>query len=160
MKLLVTAMIALLMLTGTAALADEKTEREVRQTILDNYVESNRTKMGNSEGYSKDGAVEFWSSGGLMHEVSRDDNAGEYDEFNINPFHITITTLVPGEIAVAHYYAQGSMKVKGGQRVPNYFVRAMQVFVKEGREWKIRSSHWSPVLSGSGTSQTSLQDED
>ena len=95
-----------------------------------------------------------------MHEVSRDDNAGEYDEFNVNAFHIKVTTLVPGKAAVAHFYAQGSMKVKDGQRVPNYFTRAMQVFVKEGGEWKIRSSHWSPVLAGSGTSQTSLQDDD
>ena len=160
MKLLVTAMIALLMLSGTAALADEKTEREVRQTILDSYVETNRTKMGNSGDYSKDGAVEFWSSGGVMHEVSRDDNGGEYDEFNINAFHITVVTLVPGKAAVAHFYAQGSMKPKGAPRVPNYFTRGTQVFVKEGGEWKIRSSHWSPVLSGAGTSQTSLTDED
>jgi len=160
MKLLMTAMIALLMLTGTAALADEQTEREVRQTILDNYAENNRTKQGNAENYSKDGAVEFWSSGGVMHKVTRDDNSDEYDEFSINAFHIKVVTLVPGKAAVAHFYAQGSMKPKGAPRVPNYFTRSTQAFVKEGSEWKIRSSHWSPVLAGSGTSQTSLQEQD
>ena len=160
MKLLMTAMIALLMFSGTAALADEQTEREVRQTILDSYVETNRTNKGNADDYSREGAIEFWSSGGLMQEVTRDDDGGEYEEFNINAFHIKVTTLVPGEVAVAHFYAQGSMKPKGAPRVSNYFTRAMQVFVKEGGAWKIRSSHWSPVLSGSGTSQTSLQEED
>ena len=160
MKLLVTAVMVLLMFSGTAALADKQTEQEVRQAILDSYVESNRTKKGNTEDYSKDGAVEFWSSGGVMHEVTRDDDAGGYDEFNINAFHIEVVTLVPGKAAVAHFYAQGSMKPKGAPRVPNYFTRGTQVFVKEGREWKIRSSHWSPVLGGSGTSQTSLQEED
>ena len=160
MKLLVTAMIALLMLTGTAALADEKTEQEVRQMILDSYAETNRTKMANTDDYSKDGAVEFWSSGGVMHKVTRDDSGGEYEEFSINVFHIKVVTLVPGKAAVAHFYAQGSMKPKGAPRVPNYFTRGTQVFVKEGGAWKIRSAHWSPVLAGSGTSQTSLQDED
>ena len=29
-----------------------------------------------------------------------------------------------------------------------------QVFVKEGGKWKIRSSHWSPISGGSGTTQT------
>ena len=153
-------MIALLTISGTAALADEQTEQEVRQTILDSYAASNRTKKGNSDNYSKLGAVEFWSSGGVMHDVSRDDNAGEYDEFNINAFHIRVVTLVPGEAAVAKFYAQGSMKPKGAPRVANYFTRATQVFVKEGGEWRIRSSHWSPVLGGAGTSQTSLQEED
>ena len=159
MKLLMIVTIALLMFSGTA-FADERTEREVRQTILDSYAESNRTKKGNADGYSKDGATEFWSSGGVMNEVGPDDNGGEYEEFNINAFHIKVTTLEPGKSAVAHFYAQGSMKPKGAPRVPNYFTRAMQVFVKEGGEWKIRASHWSPVLGGSGTSQTSLQEED
>ncbi len=160
MKLLMTAMIAVLMFAGTAALADEQTEREIRQTIVDTYAETNRTKMATSENYSKHGAVEFWSSGGVMHDVGRDDNAGEYDEFNIDAFHIRVVTLVPGQAAVAHFYAQGSMKPKGAPRVGNYFTRATQVFVKADGEWRIRSSHWSPVLGGAGTSQTSLQEED
>jgi hypothetical protein len=153
-------MIALLMLTGTVALADEQTEKEVRQAILDSYAHTNRTNRGRAEEYSKDGSIEFWSSGGVMHKVGRDDAVGEYDEYNINAFHIEVVTLVPGKAAVAHYYAQGSMKPKGSPAVPNYFTRATQVFVKEDGAWKIRSAHWSAVLGGTGTSQTSLQEED
>ena len=148
------------MFTGTAAIADEQTEREIRQQILDSYAETNRTNMDDAQDYSKDGAVEFWSSGGLMQEVSRDGGPAEYDEFNINVSHIKVVTLVPGKAAVAHFYAQGSMKPKGAPRVPNYFTRGTQVFVKEGGAWKIRSAHWSAVLAGSGTSQTSLDEQD
>lgn len=160
MKLLVTAMIALLTVSGTAALADEKTEQEVRQTILDSNEYTKTSNKGSREDYSKEGAVEFWSSGGVMHEVSPDDAAGEFDEYNLDVYHIKVTTLVPGKAAVAHYYSQGTMKPKGAPSVPNYFTRATQVFVKEGGAWKVRSSHWSAVLGGSGTSQTSLQEED
>lgn len=160
MRLLVTVMMALLMLTGTAALADEKTEKEVRQTILDSYAETNRTKIGSADDYSKEGSVEFWSSGGVMNKVSRDDSPAEYEQFNINVFHIEVVTLVPGKAAVAHFYAQGSMKPKGAPAVPNYFTRGTQVFVKEDGAWKIRSAHWSAVLGGSGTSQTSLLDDE
>jgi len=160
MKLLATALIALLMVSGTAALADEKTEKEVLQTILDSnaYVKANN--KGNPADYSKDGAVEFWSSGGVMHEVGPDDASGEFDDYNVDVFHIKVATLVPGKAAVANYYSQGTMKPKGAPVVPNYFTRVTQVFVKEGGAWKIRGSHWSAVLGGSGTSQTSLQEDD
>ena len=160
MKLLVTVTIALLAVSGATAFADEKTEQEVRQTIIDSneYAKANnRVKTGD---YSKDGAVEFWSSGGMMQKVDPDDTSGEFDEYNIDVFHIKVTTLVPGKAAVANYYSQGSMKPKGAPRVSNYFTRATQVLVKEGGSWKIRSSHWSAVLGGSGTTQTSLQEED
>ena len=160
MKLLVTAITVLLMVSGTPALADEQTEREVRQTILDSNAYVKRTNQGRREDYSKDGAVEFWSSGGVMQEVSPDDSAGDFDEYNIDVYHIKVTTLVPGKAAVAHYYSQGTMKPKGAPSVPNYFTRASQVFVKEDGAWKVRSSHWSAVLGGSGTTQTTLQEEE
>ena len=160
MKLFVTAMIAMLLLAGTAAVADEKTEREVRQTILDSNEYTKENNRGSRDDYSKDGAVEFWSSGGVMHKVGPDDAAGDFDEYNIDVYHIKVTTLVPGQAAVAHYYSQGSMKPKGAPRVPNYFTRVSQVFVKEDGAWKVRSSHWSAVLGGSGTTQTALNEED
>ena len=160
MKLLTTAIILLLTITGTAALADEKTEREVRQTILESNAYAKASNKARPEDYSKDGAVEFWSSGGMMHEVGPDDRGGDFDDYNINVFHIKVTTLVPGKAAVAHYYSQGTMKPKGAPAVPNYFTRVTQVFVKEGGAWKVRGSHWSAVLGGSGTTQTSLEEED
>lgn len=160
MKLVMTAMIAVLMVYGSAAIADEQTEMEVRQTILDSNAYTKSNNKGRPEDYSKDGSVEFWSSGGMMHKVHPDDGAGEFDEYNVDVYHIKVTTLVPGKAAVAHYYSQGTMKPKGAPQVPNYFTRATQVFVKEDGAWKIRSSHWSAMLGGSGTTQTTLQEED
>ena len=160
MRLFVTAMIAVLMVIGNAAFADEATEREVLQTILESNAYAKENNKGRREDYSKDGAVEFWSSGGVMHEVGPDDAAGDFDEYNVDVYHIKVLTLVPGKAAVAHYYSQGTMKPKGAPSVPNYFTRASQVFVKEDGAWKVRSSHWSAVIGGSGTTQTSLLDED
>ncbi len=160
MKLLATAMFAVLMVFGTTALADEQTEREVLQTILDSNAYTKASNKGRADDYSKEGAIEFWSSGGLMQEISADDADGEFDDYNIDVHHIEVLTLVPGQAAVAHFYSQGTMKPKGAPTVPNYFTRATQVFVKEDGAWKIRSSHWSAVLGGSGTSQTILQEED
>ncbi len=160
MKVVMTAMIAVLMVYGTHAIADEQTEKEVLQTIIDSNAYTKSTNKGRTEDYSKEGAVEFWSSGGMMHEVHPDDGAGEFDEYNVDVYHIKVTTLVPGKAAVAHYYSQGTMKPQGAPQVPNYFTRATQVFVKEDGAWKIRASHWSAVLGGSGTTQTTLQEED
>jgi hypothetical protein len=33
----------------------------------------------------------------------------------------------------------------------------MQVFVKEGGDWKIRTAHWSPLMGGAGTSQSVIK---
>ena len=46
------------------------------------------------------------------------------------------------------------MKPKGANGVSHYLTRVSQSFIKEGSEWKTRTSHWSPVVGGSGTSQT------
>jgi hypothetical protein len=37
--------------------------------------------------------------------------------------------------------------------VSHYLTRVTQVLVKEAGKWKIRSSHWSAITGGSGTSQ-------
>jgi len=153
-KVIATVLIGLLVFVGAVAQADEKTEQEVRQEIIDGNEYLRKNLKGQTDDYSKDGAIEFWSSGGMMHEVSPDGRPGEFDEFNIDVFHIKVTTLVPGKVAMAHYYSQGSMKPKNSAVVPNYFTRVSQVFVKEGRRWKVRSSHWSAVKGGAGTSQT------
>ena len=67
---------------------------------------------------------------------------------------IEITSVVPGQAAVATYYAEGSLQAKGGSPVSNYLTRVTIVFVKEGDEWKRRAAHWSPIVGGAGTTQT------
>lgn len=105
---------------------------------------------------SKDGSLEFWSSGGFLQEVTADTEPDEYESFNIDAKHIHVITLVPGQAAVAQYYSEGLMAPKGSTAVSNYRTRATQVFVKEGSKWKVRAAHWSPIAAGSGTSQTAV----
>lgn len=107
-------------------------------------------------GVSTHGAAEFWSSGGLMQWVPADAPPSEYDSFTIRPKHIKVITLVPGEAAVAMYYSEGGMQVKGGDPVGHYMTRVMQVWVKEDGAWVVRAAHWSPIAGGAGTRQTSL----
>jgi len=143
---------------GSLAQADPATEKEVTQVILDGNAYVKKNLKGEADDYSKDGALEFWSSGGLVHEIDGKGRPGEFDAFDMEVKHIQVITLVPGQVAVAHYYSEGSMKPKGFPAVDHYFTRASQVYVKEDGKWKIRSSHWSPVLGGSGTSQTALKE--
>lgn len=105
---------------------------------------------------SKHGSLEYWSSGGLMQEVEPDAPGTKYEVFSIVPKHITVIELPGGEAAVAMYYAEGSMQLKGGPLVSHYMTRVMQVYVKENGEWKVRAAHWSPIGAGSGTSKSSL----
>jgi hypothetical protein len=107
---------------------------------------------------SSEGSLEFWSSGGLLHEVSADLAPDEFDSFALDVKHIHVITLVPGKAAVAQYYSEGSIDRKNSSSVGNYRTRATQVFVKENGEWKIRAAHWSPIAGGAGTSATSLED--
>lgn len=138
---------------GNRALgAQSQTEQEVIQTILDSYEYANTNLEARPYNYSQLGAFEFWSSGGLLYEISPTGRPEQFDAFNIRPKHITVVTLVEGQAAVAHYYAEGSMTPKGSSPVSNYLVRVTQVMVKESGEWKIRSAHYSPILGGSGTS--------
>jgi len=136
--------------------AQTETEQEVKQTIIDGYEYVNTNLVSRAQDYSRHGALEFWSSGGLSNEIPSGD-VEEYDAFNIQPKHIKVITLVEGQAAVAHYYAEGSMKPKGSSAVDNYLVRATQVYVKEDGAWKIRSSHYSAIIGGLGTSQTARE---
>ena len=89
-----------------------------------------------------------------MHDIAPGGRPEPFEVFNIEVKHIKVITLVEGQAAVAHYYSEGSMKPKGSPAVNNYLTRVSQVFVKEDGKWKVRSSHWSPITGGSGTTQT------
>ena len=136
------------------AYAQSDTENEVMQTIVESFQYNNANLKGRADDYSKHGALEFWSSGGLLQEIPPGGRPDEFDAFSIQPKHIKVITLVEGQAVVAHFYMEGSMKPKGAPLVSHYLTRATQVYVKEDGGWKIRSSHWSPVAEGSGTTQT------
>jgi hypothetical protein len=123
------------------------------ETILEDYRYLNENLTDKPMGYSSEGPLEFWSSGGLLREVTNDDS-DEYDAVSLTPKHIRVTSIIEGQVAVAHYYAEGSMQPKGFPAVSHYMTRASVVSVNEGGKWKIRSARYSPVAAGSGTTQT------
>lgn len=149
--------LTLFALLPASALAQSQTETEVVQTIhqSNDYVNANLT---NTNDYSMHGALEFWSSGGLLQEIPPNGRPDVYDAINVQAKHIRVLPLIEGEVAVAHYYLEGSLTPKGASPVGHYLARVSQVFIKEAGAWKIRSSHWSPVAGGSGTTQTTLDD--
>ena len=129
---------------------------EIKKQIMDNNEYSNKNNRSINE-YSKNGALEYWSSGGLIQEIDPDGRPEEYDYFNIKVKHIEVVVLVPKKAVVAMYYSEGSMKPKNSPAVNHYLTRVTQAYVKENGKWKIRASHWSPIQGGSGTSQTSTE---
>ena len=136
---------------SSVLLAGDK-EDIIKQIMASNdYVNKNKTNMSE---YSKDGALEFWSSGGLLHEVGPGGRSDEYESFNMSIKHVEVLILVPKKAAVAMDYSEGSMTPKGSKPVGHYMTRVTQAFVKENGEWRVRASHWSPIMGGTGTSQT------
>ncbi len=152
------ALAALVLLPGLAPAQgqeDDVASQVKAQIMKDNQY--NREKLMDREGgISKHGSLEYWSSGGLMQWLEPDAPVSKYESFSINPKHIRVIELPGGEAAVAMYYSEGSMQVKGGPMVSHYMTRVMQLYVKEDGEWKVRAAHWSPVAAGSGTTQSSI----
>lgn len=138
------------------AVAETDTQKEVRDAIMkaSDYSNENRTNMPDS--VSKDGTLEFWSSGGLLNEVGPNDDAGTNVAQSLTPKHIRVIPLVEDQAAVAMYYSEGRLHPAGSELVGHYLTRVTQVYVKEDGVWKVRASHWSPLNGGSGTSQTTL----
>jgi len=149
-------MAALLAVPGHALAQQSTSAQEVRQTIRDGYAYSRDNLVGAPDTYAEDGAVEFWSSGGLGQFVPADARQDDYESFNLTPKHIRVIVLVEDQAAVAHFYAEGSFHQVGQPVIPDYMTRVSQVFVKENGEWKVRSSHFSPLVGGSGTTQRAL----
>ncbi len=154
MKHAMAVAIATLTLSSGLAYAQSDTEKEVTQTILESNDYTNKNLKGRIEDYSGKGALEFWSSGGLVQEVLPTGRPDEFDAYSLTVKHIRVLALVEGQAAVAHYYSEGSLKPKSASAVGHYMARVTQVFVKEAGKWKIRSSHYSVIAGGSGTSQT------
>jgi hypothetical protein len=129
---------------------------EIKAAVHARYDHGRENLMDLEGRISEKGGVAFLSSGGLLQEIAASPETAEYEHFSVRPRHIEVVSLVEGQAAVAMFYAEGSMHIKGQAPVAHYLTRATEIFVKEGGEWKVRASHWSPIAGGSGTSQTSV----
>jgi len=152
-KLALTAL-AVVVLVPMVAVAD--TADEIKAMIMQDNADSRKNLAGSSDGYSKHGSLEFWSSGGLMQDISADSPAATWEHFALTAKHIKVITLVEGQAAVAMYYSEGSFQETGQDPVSHYMTRVTDVYVKEGGKWKIRAAHYSPIAAGQGTQQTSV----
>jgi hypothetical protein len=133
------------------------TASEVRQVVLDQIAHMNQELNQDPMRLSKDGSIEFFSSGGLLTYLDRTSGGNTFEMFEGSIKHIEVVVLVEGQAAVAHFYQEAMMQPKGLPAVPNYRTRVTQVFVKEEGDWKIRAAHWSPLMGGAGTSQTVIK---
>ena len=133
------------------------TASEVRQVVLDQITHMNQELKQDPMRLSKDGSIEFFSSGGLLTYLDRTSGGNTFEIFEGSIKHIEVVVLVEGQAAVAHFYQEAMMQPMGLPVVPNYRTRVTQVFVKEEGDWKIRAAHWSPLMGGAGTSQTVIK---
>src|SRR6476660_1545174 len=85
--------IAALTLISSQAFSQSQTEKEVAQTIVASSEFTNKYLMNNLDDYSSKGALEFWSSGGLLQEISPAGRADEYEAVSITPKNIRVITL-------------------------------------------------------------------
>ena len=159
MKKKLVLVVGLLTLAGGSTYADSATEQEIRSLILQANAYTRENLRGQEDTISAEGSLEFWSSGGLLHEVGADLAPQQFESFEIDVKHIHVNTLVPGEAAVAQYYSEGSMQGKDESAVHGYRVRVTQVFVNEDGKWKIRAAHWSPIAGGKGTASVSIVED-
>lgn len=148
--------LGLLALALQPAVAMADTADEVKAEIIKANVYSKKNLKDMADTISSEGAVQFWSSGGLVQNVRADAPIGTYENFSLTPKHIQIITLEEGKSAVAMYYSEGSFHETGGAAVAHYMTRITEVYVKEGGKWKVRAAHYSPIAAGSGTSQTAI----
>ena len=147
-------LIALMAWVPMVAVAD--TADEIKAMILQDNADSRKNLSGGTEGLSKHGSIEFWSSGGLMQHIPADSPAATWEQFALTPKHIKVITLVEDQAAVAMYYSEGSFHETGQKPVSHYMTRVTDVYVKEDGKWKVRAAHYSPIAAGQGTQQTSL----
>ena len=142
------------MMQPLAVMADSADE--VRSEILNSSAYA-RENLKDMEGtISSKGALQFWSSGGLIQNVPGNAPPATYEAFTLTPKHIEVVTLVEGKAAVAMYYSEGAYDQVGSEAVPHYMTRITEVYVKEDGKWKVRAAHYSPIAAGSGTRQSAI----
>jgi hypothetical protein len=140
----------------SADIAETEVEKEVKQHILDNNAYALKNLKDKAKTISKEGSLEFWSSGGLLHSIQQNSKVREFDAYNLHQKHIKVIEI-NATTAVALYYVEGDYQEKESENNANYLTRAMLVYVKEEGGWKIRAAHWSPLTGGKGTTETAVQ---
>ena len=156
MKILLNTLIIAFVLSTSAFSQTNSVTNEIKALILEDQRianESNEQILN----YSEQGALEFWSSGGLLHTMTNELQVNRFDDISLQAKHIEVISIANGEAAVAMYYNEGSLKPLNGASVSHYITRITQVFVKENDKWVVVAAHYSPVTGGSGTSQSSVE---
>jgi len=156
MKILLNTLIIAFVLSTSAFSQTNSVTNEIKALILEDQRianESNEQILN----YSEQGALEFWSSGGLLHTMTNELQVNRFDDISLQAKHIEVISIANGEAAVAMYYNEGSLKPLNGASVSHYLTRITQVFVKENDKWVVAAAHYSPVTGGSGTSQSSVE---
>jgi hypothetical protein len=156
MKILLNTLIIAFVLSTSAFSQTNSVTNEIKALILEDQRianESNEQILN----YSEQGALEFWSSGGLLHTMTNELQVNRFDDISLQAKHIEVISIANGEAAVAMYYNEGSLKPLNGASVSHYLTRITQVFVKENDKWVVVAAHYSPVTGGSGTSQSSVE---
>ena len=87
MKKIVAILIAGVAIGSGLSYAQSATETEIIQTILDGNEYTRTNLKSDPDGYSQHGALEFWSSGGLLNEIAPGGRPDEYDTLNIEAKH-------------------------------------------------------------------------
>ncbi|MAB88212.1 MAG: hypothetical protein CMJ90_01975 [Planctomycetes bacterium] len=126
---------------GASSTVDEITAR-----IHANYAQSRMALKSPSHAV---GEYLFASNGALL-EHSAAGATREFDLCDLKPKHIHVVPLVEGKAAVAMYYAEGSIQLKGRQMIRDYGTRASQTYVKVNGEWQCRTEHYSAMTGASG----------
>lgn len=155
-RLMAIASISLLGVALQPATVLADTASEVRDEILSSSAYARENLKDRDSGVSSEGALQFWSSGGLIQEVPGDPSVATYESFTLTPKHVEVITLEEGKSAVAMYYSEGSYQITDSEPVAHYMTRVTEVYVKEGDQWKIRAAHYSPIAGGSGTNQNAV----
>ena len=148
-------LIAICLSAVITAKAETEIEKKVKQLILDNNAYALKNLKDKAKTISKEGSLEFWSSGGLLHSIQQNTKR-EFDAYNLHPKHIKVIEI-NATTAVALYYVEGNYQEKGSVNNANYLTRAMEVYVKEEGGWKIRTAHWSPLTGGKGTTESAIK---
>ena len=76
-------------------------------------------------------------------EELAEDLAGEYDVRVVYPNAVALTD----DVILARYYLEGSITVDG-REVNDYRTRVSHIWIREGRSWKSKSWHFSPLHKG------------
>ena len=124
---------------------------DVRKLIHKHYkaINSGDMKTSPSTMHSK-GNISGYSNGAVCYTqnpsvIAQNDPL----DFNMTAHYVDVEVVAPGKVAIAYFYLTGSYNIDGVQS-NNYRTRVSKVLVKEGKQWKIRLSHYTPFFSGDG----------